>query len=643
MLTENERTRLDNLAKSKNVSDDYKYYEFESYADRCICIEAEGKSTAALRVIYDRVKDSAADSMVQYFFLMLFGSDLGNMSEDYAKSLVGTDLYKIGFDYVCRKLSTHKRNASGRISINDVNDDPSLMFLLSEGNSDSYASLNRLKETARGLNWGSSNSMNDDYMLILALDDMNIRGEQIKFCVEYVDGDFAKACKLIKSRDENIIAYVNKKVAEICKNDIPVNEHYVAVTGGASSTGSGFGISALSTVDLVMNPFSAEMFASAEVKSLVINYKSMDIIQYTSTEVAVKIAEAWGFNTLCKIPKQGMFGEKQYFIVMFNNKTGDFLESPAAEDDNFCNGGARAIIVRNSIKRAIFNGDEGIHGNSEEFNGKSSSLHAYECHYQEGIFNQYKYADVWDINQVPFEDYPLTGMVSLPYPEAYSEHALFGIDRKLPSELGYYLSVLYNEQHTVPQWANLMVAPKLIDEFIDEEHRKYFCAVTNNPYRAFAEAAYLNIKTATTIVELFRLAASLAGLSADSVDKYKQAICECLGTEVNKWEEHVKEDPRRRFDVDRCKGAKEKLAFVQNSDLRPTALERYVLSLCIKDIPAPDSSELPRDAIAWMRQFGPTEYTKMSDWGLFANMREMWSKHSTEVDDIYRKLADKYM
>lgn len=78
------------------------------------------------------------------------------------------------------------------------------------------------------------------FNICLGLDDMNIRGKQIKWGYEYCDESFDSFILSVKSRDQKMVDYINQKSAEDGKNSQSLYAPK-AVTSGASFTeGIGF-------------------------------------------------------------------------------------------------------------------------------------------------------------------------------------------------------------------------------------------------------------------------------------------------------------------------------------------------------------------------------------------------------------------
>lgn len=108
---------------------------------------------------------------------------------------------------------------AGKVSINDIQYESIVDLLMANCLIEPYLALIKLKDTAGDVNKSQAVSgvfgghRMPAFNIALSLDDMNIRGRQILSVVEFCDGDYQLAAKLVSERDEDMIAYVNKMTA----------------------------------------------------------------------------------------------------------------------------------------------------------------------------------------------------------------------------------------------------------------------------------------------------------------------------------------------------------------------------------------------------------------------------------------------
>lgn len=146
-----------------------------------------------------------------------------------------------------------------------------------------------------------------------------------------------------------------------------------------------------------------------------IDYTNMDIPSDIAPEVGIKIAQAHGFNIVTKIKHEDFCKSNLTWLLMQNPETGDFLVADMSET-NMCYGGCTVIVARNHIPQVLFPLDSGIYGNQTSFDG-NAKLVVCELSYHYGIFNQYKNLSDFDKCSIPWDVYPIRGMVHLPVPE----------------------------------------------------------------------------------------------------------------------------------------------------------------------------------------------------------------------------------
>lgn len=570
---------------------------------------------------YERFTEKDADAMFETKVLLNDAKEKGIDFLDVA--MMDQSLSYMGV--VNRVLLMMHResaeNAQGRRSINDMKYQYEIKICLAEGNIDAYYILEGIEATARGKESGSVMHQGQAHILMLGLDDMGMRGAQIVYALDYYDGNMQALYDGIANRSGQMIAYVNKRAALEYDKDNS-NPDFLAVTGGASSTHDNFG---MTEQQFHLNIFNVMHFVAADVDPIKIDYSKMDIRDGVDMETGVKIAEAHGFEVMFKIPYQCM-GDECAHIVMINRNTGDML-SANAQKDSMVYGGCRIIVPRrDGVKRAIFGGDIGVHGNCEEFD--NSDWRAWECSHHEGCFAQYATVPRVSIDDIPWDKFPYRGMVSMPIPQPISEHMCWSFFNRMPDNLMFMFSSMHDEGYTVPMFANMLLAPKTIKENVPEEFQKYYCRMLDDSAKCFAESCYLQIYSARKFVNLFRMSAVIAELEDGDIAKYKGAIVNEAMKIQSRIEEQARLGHRRDNDI---KDAQEFTKTLQGLDFRPDALDRYIVSKFYDKVTEPDVSALPQDVMNWMHQNAPDTYKSKDEWYLYGSMR----------DDYQLKFKDK--
>ena len=504
-------------------------------------------------------------------------------------------------------------NAQGRISVNNMKYVYEIKICLSEGHIDTYHILTCMENIARGKESGPQAFGNNIHMLMLALDDMGMRGIQIIYARDYYDGNMQALYDGIRSRDGRMIEYINKRTAMEYNKDRIHNPDYIAVGYGASSTHHGFGAP---EQEFHLDPFNMHRYMKSDVEPIKIDYKKMDIREGVDRETGIRIAQAYGFEMMFEHPFKTDFDERVQ-IVMVNKKTGDMLSADTTKD-NMVYGGCRILAPRyEGVKRAIFKGEPGVHGNCEEFEGTPWRL--WECSYHEGCFAQYRTIPVISADEIPWDKAPYRGGVDMPLPELVNENLCWSFFSKLPDDLEFLYPYVHSEAYTVPMFANLMAAPGMIRKFVPEDCHKYYCRILDDPAQCFADSSYLSIYSPVQFVILFRLSAAITGISPEDIVPYKEAIVNEALDNLAKITENFRLRHSTKTDVD---DAKNFVNVLKKLDFIPDALDRYIVSKFYDRVKEPSPDELPQDAVTWIREKAPDRYKHKNDWYLYGCMRD---------------------
>lgn len=546
--------------------------------------------------LYGLIKDCPKEYLQAFVFLL---TELPDVPDKIM--FAAADTAEKACVIMMRKYTTgHKRNVAGKVSINDVQYESLVDLLMSNCLIEPYLALIKLKDTAGDVNKSQTVSgvfgghRMPAFNIALSLDDMNIRGRQILSVVEFCDGDYQLAAKLVSERDEDMIAYVNKMTALTNKEtDGLLTNIPIAVQGGASSTQLDF-----TRTEYKMSILNIDNYANADVHAHKIDYSSMDIGQSTPTDLAIKILEHNGFEKMWCIPVEDAFGHTCHNLCYVHPETGDMFYAGSAKDTSCVYGGGRIIAARKpGLPVAFLDSDEGLHGNKERFD--NADWCAYECDYRNSVIQDWKkHLPPVTWQEIPWELYPTKGCVYLPIPSCINDNAFYSATNQLPECLSDYFSLFYSESYALSRMINSLKAPELLDQLLSEEHKKFFAAVLKDKYTYFVKSNYVDILQAHMLLDMFKLAAAYVDLPAEEIARYREVIISV----------HDEADDLIPYN------------FV------PDALDKFVLSQVLPDYPEPSVSELPQDALQWMKSYAPDSYNDGDVWRLYSSMRNLYEK-----------------
>ena len=355
----------------------------------------------------------------------------------------------------------------------------------------------------------------------LALDDMNIRGQQIIDALDYCDGDSQKLVNLIGWRNSDLCAYINKKTAERFCSSAETTKAYIAVTGGASFTTNRSFMN--EDVDLVMDTTNVEKYLSSSVKKQTIDYSKMDIISGTSMDAGIKIAEAHGFTLVFKQPVICSGSDEcqnEYQGLMINPKTLDILEFHS-KDNDMRYGGCRIIVA----SKQKFHYGVRPSGNSTEFKD-DSGFRLYECDYREGVFRNYETMDRNSQDLPDFEQYPMRGPVSLPIPNVINDCLLFA-HQIIGGALGH---LICEAHYSWIKFVNYLWLADRIGAFESKELKELYVSVIKHKYETAAKMFYWTFDLEETRLAI-RLAFAYMRTPETEMKAYIAAMREAFVTE----------------------------------------------------------------------------------------------------------------
>lgn len=289
--------------------------------------------------------------------------------------------------------------------------------------------------------------------ILLGLDDMNIRGYQLIYAMEYVDGSIEKLYEVLDGgRSQELVAYVNKKSAEAYMGGYR-SQNQVAVCSGASFCHDGsMGRSDMNRSSLIMTMDKAEDFATANVQPISVDYSKLDIVNRVDFESAIRICEARGFEIVRFVPRQRERGERVGSLIMYNQKTRDYIVANSCMDDNISYGGT-SLYVHRTIPQERWRETFDWLGSSGGHDGQEGMY--YEWTYNDGLFKYWEHS----LDFVPEKDYDWSligfGHYGIPIPKYFDMPVIYSgtlqdsLDPKayyLMHDMGsYYFEKLVNK------------------------------------------------------------------------------------------------------------------------------------------------------------------------------------------------------
>lgn len=220
-----------------------------------------------------------------------------------------------------------------------------LPVLMAEGDEIALGILKQL-EAFSAARKANANQQFNTIPVLLELDDMNIRGAQVRYALDYSDGSIQVLYELIRDRSEDLCKYVNERAYAACW---PVGILQIAVTNGASSKYSdrkGPGIAI----------FESFLSKPCEVKtrSMEPDYASLDILDGVGLDEAVRVVTARGFKEIRSFDKLPMFQDWQKgeepsrYMLFYHSGTEDYVVVKSGKPSNACYGGMSLYMHRAS-------------------------------------------------------------------------------------------------------------------------------------------------------------------------------------------------------------------------------------------------------------------------------------------------------
>ena len=282
--------------------------------------------------------------------------------------------------------------------------------------------------------WGMSN-------VLQSLDDMNIRGTQVIYANDYVNGDLDKLNRLLHRRDKDLVDYINMRSAKELKSRIDGKGKdssfglslFVpkAVVGDVSFHKMEIYVddiilkSSNSVMELA-HTLHSEWFIDEsnykefikEIDSLEVDYSNIDIDRHTNTEIGLGVLFNRGFEIVHDyITNYDYFGKREPYrsIILYNKKTGDYVHAGGAKEDSFCYNGLKLIAWRAQRNYSVMC--------SSGFDEDANAFRL-EISYNDGLFSKYNKIGTPDKDPSIHWDKIKFGSSSIPIPQYFVNYDL---------------------------------------------------------------------------------------------------------------------------------------------------------------------------------------------------------------------------
>lgn len=233
---------------------------------------------------------------------------------------------------------------SGRVSVGKTNlwDLPVLM---AEGDGGALAILRQLESFSAAAKHTGSRPF-DMMSVLLALDDMNIRGKQVTYALDYAGGSIQVLYGHVHGRSADLCRYVNSRTASAF---VETGSCQVAVSSGASFQYPGSGRQG----EVFLSMHNPASYVS-DVGPVEPDYASLDVLDGVGLDEAVRVITAHGFreirsfDKLPRIPDWPDDDGPCKYKLFYNPDTGDYMVVRSGKPSNACYGGVSLYMHRAS-------------------------------------------------------------------------------------------------------------------------------------------------------------------------------------------------------------------------------------------------------------------------------------------------------
>jgi len=350
--------------------------------------------------------------------------------------------------------------------------------------------------------------------VFLSLDDMNIRGYQIKYAYDFCEGDAELLLNKIKNRDKELVAYVNHRTAQSIL-DKERQTGAIAREHGASFTNATY----LSPVfgekyskgNWIMTIIDADDYILENPQTLSLNLNNMGIYDSTPLNLGLEILEHRGFRIFFEKDTQ----DDKKSILMCSPKNMDVVHIIGAKKNNINYAGIDIIAFRN--------GENSIHCTSspltynDDFIGRKYEISG------DGMLKDYsRIVNMTPIalSKIDFSHYPLPRYLS--YYDIYNNFNK--VLEKAPRLVGYLSDTLAS--YNIVQNINHIIASFDKNSFNTKVCPIYEQLETNRYHMLTNILSPISLYDVHSNFILFRLAAAYLHLPDEHIEKYYNAFLE---------------------------------------------------------------------------------------------------------------------
>lgn len=342
-------------------------------------------------------------------------------------------------------------------------------------------------------------------LYLLALDDMNIRGNYVNYAYDYCNNDMQVFIEKIRGRDCEMVDYVNQRAVDKAETNW---DDYVpkAVTMGASSDGF---------YDDTIYAYNYSLYKK-DIQPLGIDYSKLEVCSGTSLNTALKVFKANGFEMVYDEPNgKSVFNTDCRCIVMQNPITGAIMSAPNATPEDVCYGGCDITIpTKSNDKIIIMNNDI----ETDRANGHPDITVNY-ISYQNNLMKNY---NTIIHNSEPVADSTVLGYqyhgIDLPLTEKYDDKFILHRNFKYPEF--YHLSQ-DGSVYDFNAFMTCLKADKTIKDVKPDKQWLYKPFLDDKHNKTMSIGYFSNSVETNSL--LIGACFKICGISDSEIDKYYEA------------------------------------------------------------------------------------------------------------------------
>lgn len=375
------------------------------------------------------------------------------------------------------------------------------------------------------------------FSICLGLDDMNIRGKQIKWGYEYCDKSFDSFILSVKSRDQKMVDYINQRSAEDGKNSQSLYAPKAVISGASFTDGIGFN----SPINCIINATDFDSYIENSVPVKKVDYGTREIRHTTPTKEALKILEVLGFRVIYNETKLDLLGkefggfsdEETRYIIMHNPETGAIMYADNASAKSFRYGSCNILVPYKHSSKSLFNYNVEqniIEGLNREKQDNSLCVGRINTN---NIIKEYKsfisavsfIEDTTVLGYNAYNGIPIPVTYNTIYPPRDYSYKHKNIEYMMVGGTGM-------SSHTISSFANLLNAEKKI-ELVPEDSQWIYKPFLDNKYKWVLTGGYFANSVQENSV-LLGIVFSILGTPDSEIEKYYQTALGMFDRHIDK-------------------------------------------------------------------------------------------------------------